>query len=191
MITLASVARVAGLGAILALTASCATLNESECMSADWAQLGRADGGAGRAESHINQHRSACERHNLPVDEQQWRTGWQDGIRFYCTAERGLLEGREGRYYANSCPLELKSAFEPAYAVGKRLHDVRASRERLESELRDLESRLRDADNDERRRDVRRQIDDKRSALYSADRRVHEAQREYELYVLTNNLSSR
>ena len=62
--------------ALAALT-SCATLNEEECRTVDWYTLGQQDGAAGRTEGHLNEHRRACADHKLPVDEGQWRTGWE------------------------------------------------------------------------------------------------------------------
>ena len=178
---------VLGLGAI----SSCATLDKEECASVNWEQLGRSDGAEGRPSSRIDQHRSACAEHKLPVDEQQWASGWQQGIRVYCTPDNGLMQGREGRHYANSCPPELKTDFEAAYFVAKRLYDARQSRDTLQRDIDSLVSSLRRAEKREEKEKVRRQIDEKRSALRIAERRVWDAEADYELYLRQQRLSRR
>lgn len=182
--------RLSVVAASFGLLSSCATLNEEQCATTDWTQLGEQDGAAGRQASYVDQHRQACERHGLPVDQTAWQSGWQRGIAYYCTPRNGLIQGREGRSYANSCPLELKAGFEGAYYVAKRLFDARQSRERIEAEIAELERQRDEAEDREARRELRREIEDKRDSIWSADRKVYEAQREYELYILTNNLAA-
>ena len=138
---------VAGLACMLSLSA-CATLNESECETVNWSDLGRSDGAAGQSSSYVQRHREACEKYSLPVDERAWRTGWEDGIRRYCTPENGLSAGRDGRSYANSCPADAAPGFESAYRVGKRVHDARSEYDRLKSELEQLYDNLEDAAKD-------------------------------------------
>jgi hypothetical protein len=165
------------------LLGSCATLNEEECMSANWLELGRQDGAAGRPMSHIDAHRRACEKHELPIEQQQWEVGWNEGIRVYCTAENGLLQGQQGRSYANSCPPELKTGFETAYFVAKRLHDARQSRDRLQSEIDSLESEIRSETDRETRRALRDRLDILRADLRNAERRLWEAEGDYDRYM--------
>ncbi|MEO3387750.1 DUF2799 domain-containing protein [Mesorhizobium sp. CAU 1741] len=175
----------------LVMLTSCATLNQEECLNANWFELGQQDGAAGRAQTHVNEHRSACGEHGLPVDEPQWRTGWEQGIRLYCTPENGLQQGRQGSYYANSCPIELATGFEAAYSVAKALHDARMSRETLQRELDSLETSLRDAQKPEDRQRIERDISDKRAYLRTAERRVWDAEGDYDIYVSSQGLMSR
>lgn len=55
---------------------SCATLDEAECQSVNWTQLGQTDGAAGHPSNYVEQHREACVKHGIPVDGQQWQSGW-------------------------------------------------------------------------------------------------------------------
>lgn len=178
--------RIAAAIVAVGAVASCATLNEDECRSVNWEQLGQQDGLAGRASSYVEQHRSACSEHGLPVDDRQWSVGWERGIRLYCTPENGLLEGREGRSYMNSCPADLKAGFEQAYSVARALHDARASRDALESEINALYDALKAAQKPEDRKRIEIDIEAKRFSLRGAERRVRDAERDYELYVFTN-----
>ncbi|WP_367715245.1 DUF2799 domain-containing protein [Nitratireductor sp. GISD-1A_MAKvit] len=173
---------IAGLTMMLAMSA-CATLNESECETVNWGDLGRGDGAAGRSVSYVQRHREACMKYDLPVDENAWRSGWEAGIRRYCTAENGLSEGREGRGYANSCPAEIAPAFENAYRVGKRVHDAQSEYDRLKSELEQLYDDLEDAPKGDERRKVRNRITLRESDLFLAEGRLRDAERLYDRYL--------
>lgn len=183
--------KLAAMAAVLPLLATCATLDREQCASVDWRRLGESDGAAGRHPSHVEAHRRSCAEHKLPIDETSWRMGWERGITFYCTPQNGLSVGLEGGYYADSCPADLSADFTGAYRVAKRLHDARSSRDQYERELRDLEARWRRESDREKRAALDREIDDKRRWLRGAEQRVREAQRDYEIYVLTNRLSLR
>lgn len=173
----------------LVALSSCATLNEQQCATVNWGQLGQEDGMAGRPVSYVQQHEKACSKHGLPVNQSEWRTGWDVGIRVYCTPANALREGREGRYYANSCPPELAYEFQTAYDLGKRLYDARAERARVQGELDELLRKLKDAKTPEEERNLRLEIDLKRSALYSADNRVRDAERAMDFYIISNRLA--
>lgn len=184
-VRVAAAMRLVAVGLAFGAMSSCATLTEDECASVNWQELGRSDGAAGHPQNYVDNHRKACSDHNLPIDEPQWSTGWQEGIRVFCTPQNGLLHGREGRSYANSCPPELKTGFEAAYHVAKRLYDARQSRDALQRELDSLRGSLRDAEKREDKQRLRREIDDKRSSLRIAEQRVWDAEADYELYIRT------
>lgn len=165
---------------------SCATLDKEECASVDWQQLGRSDGAAGYGAGRVDSHRSACAEHKLPVDGQQWMSGWQEGIRLYCTPQNGLTQGIEGRSYSYSCPPELKAGFEGAYFVAKRVYDARQARDRLGGDLDRLFRQLRDAKSAEEKRPIEASIASKRSELFVAESRLRDAERDYDRYLYTN-----
>lgn len=182
---------IATLVVVLFALTSCATLNEEECRSADWRELGHQDGAAGKTMSHIQEHRRACGEHKLPVDEQQWHAGWAQGIRLYCTPENGLLQGKQGRNYRNSCPADLNAGFESAYMVAKALYDARSARDTAQRDMDSLFDDLRRAEKPEERKRIEYEIDSKRWALRSAERRVYDAEGDYDVYVSSRGLMSR
>ena len=184
-VRVAVLCRLAAVAVAFGAFSSCATLTKDECSSVNWVELGRSDGAAGQSRSHIERHRSACAEHKLPVDEQQWSVGWERGIRLYCTPENGLAQGREGRSYANSCPPELKADFEAAYYVAKNVYDARLSRDRLAVELETLRGQRRDAKTGEERRRIDIEIDRKRSEVSRAERRLRDAERDYDRYLFS------
>ncbi|MEP4704008.1 MAG: DUF2799 domain-containing protein [Hyphomicrobiales bacterium] len=108
---------------LLALSA-CATLNEDECKTVDWKQLGDIDGSQGHSSSRIAQHSKACEKHGLPVNVAAYNQGWKVAIARYCTAQNGFNLGKRGATYRGSCPSEFAATFESAYRPTKNLHDA-------------------------------------------------------------------
>lgn len=172
---------------VFALSA-CATLNEDQCREANWQQLGYDDGQAGRHPSHIDLHRQACQRHSLPVQSDEWRAGWEIGIRQYCTAQNGLNEGRAGRSYANSCPADVRAEFEDAYRVAKAVHDARSTVDRENRALDDLLRKLRDAKDRDEMLKLQTEISVKRDAVRSAELRLRDAERDYDFYLMRSSV---
>ncbi len=176
------------LTASAALT-SCATLDEKQCTSVDWRQLGEDNGAHGQPSDFVERHVDACSRYNLPVDRTSWREGWEVGIRRYCTPQNGLNEGRAGHSYAGSCPPEVAFGFEDAYRAGKAVHDAEQDRPRIEGELDALRDK-RDASKDEKERgELDRQVRQKEDDLRAALNRQHFAERDYDRYIYEHQLN--
>lgn len=167
----------------LGLFSSCATLDENQCRAVDWNTLGTKDGEQGRSADYIGQHRKACERHKLPVDEQSWRSGWERGIRAYCTPENGLFVGRGGQSYTNSCPTELKAGFEEAYRVARTLRDAESRLSRVRDQVEQLMKAEASAKTREEAAKIRQQIAERRADLFRAESDVRDAEREYDRHV--------
>lgn len=147
-------------GALFALAlAGCATLNESECRSIDWYQLGARDGSAGLAQTRIEDHREACSEFGLAPDRAAWRQGYEAGLLDYCTAETGYRVGRRGGWYGQVCPLGAEREFLAAYDLGREIYDVEAELGELDRRIDSLQQRLTsDQLEDSTRREVRRQL---------------------------------
>lgn len=123
-----------GLG-ILSILSACATLNENECSTVNWQQLGDSDGGQGFGELRIAKHVKACEKFNIPVDRVSYGTGWRAGIARFCIPQNGFSLGIAGKAYRNSCPSELAGSFLDAYQPAKRFHDAEKRVRALESSI--------------------------------------------------------
>lgn len=113
------------------LLASCATMDESECRTADWRAVGFEDGAAGRPVSEIGRHRRACAEHGVTPDLDAWRDGHAEGARYFCNPANGFRQGRAGREYSGLCPADLEAAFVEAYAAGRHLYDLDREIDRL------------------------------------------------------------
>ena len=146
------------LAAALAL-AACATLNESECRTADWFQLGARDGVDGAARTRIEDHRKACAEFGLPADDAAWFQGYEAGLQDYCTEANGYRVGRRGGYYGRVCPATEERAFLDAYALGRETYDVEREIAELDRRAESLQQRLvGDKLDDDVRREARRQL---------------------------------
>lgn len=175
-------------GAVTALVVSgmvlsaCATLNEDECLTANWQQLGQSDGMAGRPSNYVSLHHEACSKHGVPVNDEQWQSGWQVGIRLYCTPQNGLQVGRAGQNYANSCPADLAPEFLTAYQVGKRVADARKEIEQLKSELEQAKRHMEKGDANEKVERAR-EVEQIRTRIYGAELRLQLAEANYDRYL--------
>jgi len=140
---------------------SCATLNESECRSVDWYQLGTRDGTDGSARTRIEEHRKACAEFGLAADDAAWLQGYETGLLDYCTADNGYRVGRRGGYYGRVCPAQEERRFLDAYELGHETYQVEQEIAELDRRAESLQQRLvSDKLDDDVRRELRRQLAD-------------------------------
>ncbi|MEQ1437956.1 DUF2799 domain-containing protein [Fontimonas sp. SYSU GA230001] len=135
----------------VALLGACATLNESECRSGDWRQIGYTDGLKGRPSSRFAEHQKACGEYGIAAEEIGWKLGYAEGQALYCTADNGYLQGRNGNGYADVCPPATDRLFRPAYDDGRRVFEQRVHLDEVIRQLKDIGGRL--AEDDRRSRD--------------------------------------
>lgn len=140
--------------------AGCATLNESECRSVDWFELGSRDGASGHSRGRLENHSEACSEFGLKADESAWREGYETGLEGYCTIDNGYSVGRHGGHYGRVCPAELEGEFVAAYELGRETHDVQREIEEISRYIESAESRLAGKKDlsDDARSDLRRQL---------------------------------
>jgi hypothetical protein len=124
------------------LIASCTTLDESECATADWRAIGLEDGARGRPAADIASHREACAEYGVTPDLAAYQSGHQMGARQFCTAHNGFRQGRAGRAYHGVCPDDLAVSFRAAYNTGLNLHNLDANISILHREVGDLRKDL-------------------------------------------------
>ena len=141
---------------VLALAASlagCATgLSEQECQVADWHTIGFEDGAKGRPEAQLGKHRKACAEHGIALQLNEYREGWQTGVKSYCKPANGYNLGRKGKAYGGVCPGTLEPGFLGAYGDGRSLfilerdvHRLSRTLTRKRDRLKAIETEARDA----------------------------------------------
>jgi hypothetical protein len=153
---------------LLALT-GCATMNENECLTADWREIGRSDGRAGYPQARLAEHREACIKHGVRPDERLYGEGRNQGLRDYCKPDVAVREGLAGRQYQGVCPSgidrDFRSLNDAAYAVYK----ARSEIDSVDNQTNNLENELRAKKTTDRRRmeirDELRDLDRKRERL--------------------------
>ncbi|WP_196140531.1 DUF2799 domain-containing protein [Aliikangiella sp. G2MR2-5] len=126
----------------------CATMDRSECQVANWQIIGMEDGAAGRPSSYIGNHRSACAEHGIAPNLQQYLVGHNEGLKQYCTYDRGLSLGRSGGGYNGVCPANLSKGFKRGFNKGHREYLVRSKIASTKSELDSLHRKLQQIETD-------------------------------------------
>lgn len=108
-------------------------MDKNECLNADWYAVGLEDGARGRALERLGDHRRACAKHNVTPDSARYLAGRSDGLKSFCTYERGFSEGRAGNAHAAGCPQD--SGFLPGYYRGRELHDLNRRLDEVNKEI--------------------------------------------------------
>jgi len=124
-----------GLLVLGTLLTSCATLSEKQCKNGDWKTLGYSDGEQGYPTSRFQSHVEACADYQVKPDATAYRAGREEGLKQYCTPDRGLTEGRAGHTYHGVCPASLQKDFLPKYRVGKTMFDLRKRIDNLQNKI--------------------------------------------------------
>jgi len=132
------VASIIGLGMIQ----GCATMNQSECQSANWQIIGLEDGSAGRATSYIGEHRSACAEYGISPDLEAYLNGHAQGLKQYCSYESGYSLGERGSGYNQVCIASQYPEFGRGYQRGKVAYGYLSEMRRLEHSIQAHVSRL-------------------------------------------------
>ncbi len=110
--------------ASIAILGGCASMNQSQCLQADWRMIGAEDGSRGLASNTIGNYRGACAKHGITPDLAQYRLGYQEGLASFCTEYMGYTKGRGGYNYVGVCPGDLEPDFLAGYRAGKEIYRV-------------------------------------------------------------------
>ena len=129
------------------LLSSCANMNKSDCLTADWRLIGFEDGSFGHNESHVSQHRKECAEHGVTPDLAAYRNGHIEGSKNFCTTNNGFSHGRQGKNYKRNCPAQFEAAFLRGLTDGQTLY---ALKKILSQRTAELESTYEDIDSLER-----------------------------------------
>ena len=94
--------------------AGCTSMSKKDCENADWHTIGYNDGARGIYFSNLDSYRQRCSEYQITPDANAYQTGWNQGIRMYCTSDNGYRAGVSGQAYKNICPADVA----PGYRVG-------------------------------------------------------------------------
>src|SRR5688572_32524746 len=100
---------------LLALLAGCATLDKDQCLRANWYAIGLEDGARGQPLERLGTHRRACAEHGVAANPERYVAGRNEGLKTFCTYERGFSHGRSGHADAGACPAPLAAGFRSGY----------------------------------------------------------------------------
>jgi hypothetical protein len=130
------------------LLSGCATLDRNECLSANWYAVGLEDGAQGRPLERLGEHRRACAEYKVAPDAERYMAGRGEGLKSFCTYERGYAHGRAGQGYAGTCPAQLAGPFLAGYGRGKQLHDLTSRLQTVQSQIARSKAALREGIHD-------------------------------------------
>ena len=54
------------------------------------------------------------------LSQTQYKKGWKNGLKTFCTYESGYQWGLHGRVYEKTCPIEKKGPFVKGYVAGNK-----------------------------------------------------------------------
>jgi Protein of unknown function (DUF2799) len=138
------------LSAALVLVGSlsgCASLSKSECLAADWEDIGVRDGANGHAEEYLIQHAKACAKVDVVPDRGAWQRGRERGLERYCVPRRAYQSGEYGSgFNLEQCVSYDQQRLEDAWRKGNDVHRLSNDLGSIDSEIRSIHASL---DNDE------------------------------------------
>jgi hypothetical protein len=100
------------------IMSGCATMNEQECLTADWESVGYSDGRVSREPTRLDKHRAACIEHGITADRNAYDRGYDKGIRTFCSEDMAFALGTGGHPVPALCPADLKPALKIANQMG-------------------------------------------------------------------------
>jgi hypothetical protein len=140
---------IALLGAIVGGLNGCASLSKSECLNANWEDVGIRDGANGRPEEYLIQHSTACAKVNVVPDRGAWLHGREQGLERFCTPHRAYQFGEDGSSFeVGICRNFDQDRLEDAYEKGRDVHRFADQLNSIDNEIRNINSRLENSDND-------------------------------------------
>ncbi len=104
--------------AIVLIFAGCATVSKEDCLVTDWYEIGRMDGRQGKPRIAFQGRAKACLEHGISADRQAYYKGHDQGLKYYCTEQKGFELGQRGLPYKSVCPLQLEPDFRAGYNKG-------------------------------------------------------------------------
>jgi hypothetical protein len=164
--------------AALALVGSltgCASLSKSECLSADWEDVGIRDGAYGRPEEYLIQHAKACSKVNVVPDRGAWQHGRERGLERYCVVRNAYQAGEYGNgFNLEQCVNFDQERLGDAWQKGHEVHRLAGRIDSIDGEIHDVRTAL---DDEELEKQERKRLAYRLGVL--AYERV-DAQRQYE-----------
>tara|TARA_B100000029_G_C17370427_1_gene885947 strand:- start:570 stop:929 length:360 start_codon:yes stop_codon:yes gene_type:complete len=95
-------------------------LTKQDCMGGNWSKVGKKDASLGFKSNRINHHIETCLKYKIKPDTVQYAKGRLEGLKLFCTKEKGYHWGRANRENPNICPDTTSKLFLKGHRRGKR-----------------------------------------------------------------------
>lgn len=119
------------ISSVFVLLLSGCQLSEQQCATANWAQIGLADGEKGRGSDRVKSHVNSCGHAGISVDTKNWMQGWTQGNATYCTPKAIFDRAKRGYKLREVCPKADRAKLEAAFAKGYKYFNLTQDVERL------------------------------------------------------------
>jgi hypothetical protein len=90
----------------------------------------------------LGDHRRACAEHGVAPQTERYLAGRNEGLKSFCTYERGYSQGRAGQAYAGACPKEMAAGFVAGYQRGRELYELNRRLQETEREIARIKAAL-------------------------------------------------
>ena len=148
-----SVLRIFAALALVASLGGCASLSKSECLSANWEDVGIRDGANGQPEEYLIQHSKACAKVNVVPDRGAWLHGREQGLDRFCVPYRAYQIGENGYGFdAAICRNYDQDRLISAYEQGREVNRLGNQLASIDSEIAGIHDRLDDDDMEKKER---------------------------------------
>jgi hypothetical protein len=138
-----SLVRLLAAVALLGSLAGCASLSKSECLNANWEDIGVRDGANGQPEEYLIQHSTACAKVNVVPDRGAWLHGRERGLERFCQPHRMYGIGEYGGSFdAGICRNFDQERLVDAYEKGREVNRRTGILNGIDAELRDIRTKL-------------------------------------------------
>ena len=139
--------------AVLATLGGCASMSKSECMAANWEDVGIRDGASGRPEAYLIQHSKACAKVNVVPDRGAWLHGREQGLDRFCVPYRAYQLGEYGGGFDVAiCRNYDQDRLVNAYEQGLEVNRLANSLASIDGEIEGIHARLDDEDLEKKER---------------------------------------
>ena len=139
---------------LIALT-GCASLSKSECLNANWEDIGVRDGANGQPEEYLIRHSTACAKVNVAPDRGAWLHGRDRGLERFCQPHRMYNIGEYGGGFdAGICRNFDQERLVDAYEKGREVHRLAGILNGIDAELRDIRTKLENKELEKKEREL-------------------------------------
>ena len=136
--------------AVLGSLGGCASLSKSECLNANWEDIGIRDGANGQPEEYLIQHSTACAKVHVVPDRGAYLHGREQGLERFCVPHRAYQLGEYGNGFdVGICRNFDQERLQVAYEKGRDVNQRSNELSNIDNEIRSINTRLEGADKNE------------------------------------------
>lgn len=123
---------------ISGIITGCSSISKEDCQKANWLEKGKSDALRGFSEPRHERYRKDCSEHGLGVDSKKYISGYNTGLKLYCTYRNGYKLGKKGygsHPYCEKTSSDFKKGLADARAEIKKAKAMKEERKRLRAQL--------------------------------------------------------